>query len=155
MVKIKDFAGESFCFRELEQPEKYARFIKWAPKYADKICVTGYWNDVDEIKKSPFAFLYGSIVDCEFTSESAVTISPDVIMLYLKIDHITMKWLREKKNVYDFNPRSDEHCLDDLCFVRDGRLVMASCTHEHTCYISAEMLTAYRLSYNHSHKFPK
>lgn len=44
MVKIIDFAGESFCFREIEQPEKYARFIKWVPKYTDRICVTGYWE---------------------------------------------------------------------------------------------------------------
>lgn len=115
----------------------------------------GLLGEVDEIKKSTFAFLYGSISDYEFTSESAVTIGCDVIMLYLKIDHITMKWLREKKNIYDFGLRSAEHCLDDLCFVKDGLLEMASCTHERDCFISAEMLTAYRRSYIPYYKLPK
>lgn len=148
MVKIKDFADEPLDFGEIEQSEKYARFIKWVPKYADCICVTCNGLDIDGIKDSCFGFLYDSISDHEYTDETAVTETPgtDVLVLYLKIDHITMEWLREKKNIYDFKPvfsGKEYFCIEDLCFVKNGRLEMCSCTHERFCYISPEMLAAY------------
>lgn len=66
----------------------------------------------------------------------------------IEIDNITSKWIREKKNIYDFMEpvihKKDYIWLYDLCLVKNHRLELCSCSHEQFCYISREMLEAYK-----------
>ena len=148
MRKIQDFSERPIEYDELENPDEYSKFMKWVPRYADCICITCHGLDYSEFKESKWSFLNDSIIDHEYTTDSPVTEGPEVMLLYLKMDHVTSRWIREKKNIYDYmDPmikKKDYFWLYDLCFVKNHKLEMCSCSHERFCYISREMLEAYK-----------
>lgn len=148
MRKIKDFSERPIAYRDLENSDEYLRFMKWMPKYADNICVTCAGLDYSGFQESKWNFLNNSILDHEYTVDSPVTHGPEAMLLYLSIDYVTSKWIREKKNIYDFMEpvinKKDYIWLYDLCLVKNHRLELCSCSHEQFCYISREMLEAYK-----------
>lgn len=70
---------------EVETPEGYQEFIKFALRYSDSFCMSVYreqgMNDVRDFRTSRLGYLYNSIIDYEYTAESPVTLGPDVILL--------------------------------------------------------------------------
>lgn len=148
MKKLKDFDEVPIFYKSLADSKTYKRFIRFACGYADCICMTcdGLWYE--DFQNSKWGFLSDSILDYEYTIETPVTKGQDVLLLYFKIDHITSRWLRGKRNIYDFMDAvevgKDYQCLWDLCFAKKGRIVMCSCSHEEFCYIDREMLEAFQ-----------
>lgn len=142
MKKIRDFKTkpvDADCL-ELTETKNYRRFLDKALTYADTICMT-YNGDYQSFKKSEWAFLKNSITGHEITKITPVTKGPTVCLIYLRIDPTTTKWLKEKKHIYDFV--TFDEWFDDLCFVKNGELVFASCTHEEFCEISKELRKIY------------
>lgn len=148
MKKIKDFTERPVEYNGLENPEEYACFMKWMPRYADGICLTCFGLDYSEFGESKWGFLKDSVTAYEYTVESPVTYGPEVMLLYMKIDNATSRFIRSKKHIYDYMEpmisKKDYIWLYDLCLVRNGKLELCSCSHECFCYISEEMLNAYK-----------
>ena len=144
MKKIRDFTSVPALYPELGDSAVYKKFISFACGYADCICVTcdGVWYE--DFQDSKWGFLHDSVLDYEYTVQTPVTRGPDVMLLYLKMDHVTYRWLHGKRNVYDFMDATEEWaCLWDLCLARKGQIVMCSCSHEEFCYVDREMLRAF------------
>lgn len=147
MRKVLDFRKRPLACTGLRDTNEYKAFIKTALKYADYFCMSATGMFYEDFLKSKWDFLSDSIMDYEYTTETAVTKSSETfLLLYLKIDHITSKWLMSKKNIYDFmdaqiSERDKNYCwLYDLCFIKDRAIVFCSCTHEEFCFVSQELL---------------
>lgn len=139
MQKIKNFSRQPMdaCDFHLTEAKNYKRFLNKVFHYADTICMT-YSGGYDDFKKSEWSFLNTSVIGYEMTNQTAVTQSHlTVCLIYCKIDPVTTKWLKEKDHIYDFP--GYEEWFDDLCFVKNGEVVFASCTHEAFCYINQEL----------------
>ena len=137
MEKVRDIQGEYREADELVQPEEYQKFLSVVFQYADTICLT-YNREMKDFRASQWGFLHDSVVNHEYTRQTPVTKGPSVLLLYLRIDKTTKKWLQEKHDIYDFNSVGVEW-LEDLCFCKDGRVIFKSCTHEEFCYMSKEL----------------
>ena len=137
MKRVKGFNEEGIEYEELVNTNDYQRFIDVAFKYADSIVLT-YNKSKEKFDKSIWSFLNSSIIDMEETKETAVTIGPKVLLLYFKLDKTTKDWLRNKDNIYDF-PQNGKEWLDDLCFIKNGEIVFASCTHERFNFMNQEL----------------
>ena len=122
---------------ELVNPKDYQSFLKVVLKYSDSVIMT-YNKSKEKFDKSVWSFLKDSVMATEETRETAVTLGPAVLLLQFKIDDIIKEWLREKKDIYDFS-QSGKEWLDDLCFVRNGEIVFASCTHERFHFMTQEL----------------
>ena len=122
---------------ELVNPEDYQRFLKVAFKNSDSVIMT-YNKSKGKFDKSIWSFLKDSVMATEETRETAVTLGPTVLLLQFKIDDIVKAWLREKNDIYDF-PQNGKEWLDDLCFVKDGEVIFASCTHERFHFMTQEL----------------
>ncbi|MCM1307839.1 MAG: hypothetical protein NC223_04490 [Butyrivibrio sp.] len=148
MKKIKDFTERPIEYNELENTNEYRSFMKWMPKYADGICLSLTGLEYSEFGESKWGFLKDSVTGYEYTVESPVTRGPEVLLLYMKTDNVTSRFLRSRENIYDFmDPmiiKRDYIYLYDLCLVRGGKLELCSCSHERFCYISRAMLNAYK-----------
>ena len=142
MKKIPEWSGKIVWNDELTDGKEYQRFLRVALNYADRICLSfdGGWKD---FMASDWAFLATSAVDHEITSHSPVTVGPTVLLLYLKIDHMTVEWLKGKRHIYDFQS-TDSDCPEDLCLLKNGMLVFCSCTHERFCYMNEELAALLR-----------
>lgn len=136
---------------EVENEHGYQKFIKFALKYADSFCLSIYineeLNDLEDFHKTKWGYLYDSILDYEFTCESPVTIGPEVMIIYFKIDHITTKFLKDKKTIYDFidclQNEDNYNWLWDLAFLKENKIFFISCTHEQFCSIDGNVLKRY------------
>ena len=124
------------CVIDLENAAGYRRFICFALRYADCIGIS-YTSDFSAFKESRWwEFLGGSVIKYEYDESGKLN-------LFLKIDHITVEWLKGKKDIFDFWQTDDEEFLWDLCLYKDGREFFTSITHEKLSYISEEMWQKY------------
>lgn len=137
MKLAKDMQEEGIEFEGLVNPHDYHCFLKVAFKYSDSFVMT-YNKSIERFDKSIWGFLKNSLLDTEETKETAVTIGPSVLLMYFKIDERTKEWLMGKDNIYDF-PQKGKEWLDDLCFIKNGEIVFASCTHERFNYMNQEL----------------
>lgn len=138
MKKIKNFNEKPIhaVWGALDNADDFRIFLKKVFKNADTICLT-YNKDYNDFIKSEWSFLKDSIMDYEYTRETAVTIGPNVMLVYLKNNKTTREWLLGKNGISDFYPTvSASTRLDDLCFAKNGEVVFCSCTHEEFCCIS-------------------
>lgn len=110
--------------------------MRCALKYADRIGVY-YTSDFSAFKGSRWYELLGeSVIGHEYSERG-------VLCLFLKIDHVTVGWLKGKKGIFDFMQTDDGDYLWDICFFKDGSEVFSSTTHEELAYISEEMWQEY------------
>ncbi len=148
MKKIRDFTERPVEYNELENAEEYASFMKWMPRYADSICLTCVGLEYSEFGESRWEFLADSVIDYGYRVESPVTQGPEDMLLYLKIDNVTSRFIRSKKDIYDYMEpminKKDYMWLYDLCLVKNRKLELCSCSHERFCYISENMLRTYK-----------
>lgn len=130
-------------FEELQQTKLYKQFIKTACNYSDCICLSFDGGDYEDFLNSKWGYLNECVIRHEYTTQSYVTQGPEVVMLYMKINHITYKWLMEKSGIYDFmdyDKKVKEYLyFYDLCFIKGEYLVFCSCSHEEFCYVSSEL----------------
>ncbi|MFV0341336.1 MAG: hypothetical protein ACK5JH_00380 [Anaerocolumna sp.] len=103
---------------------------------------------MEDFHKTKWGYLYDSILDYEYTSESPVTTGPEVIIIYFKIDYITTRFLKDKKSIYDFRDclhnKNNYNWLWDLAFLKDNKIFFISCTHEQFCSIDGDVLNLYK-----------
>lgn len=118
---------------DLEKPENYRKFIREALKYADCIGLS-YSSDYSAFLGSDcYNILSESIIRHEYSDRGE-------LVLYFKIDHTVIDWLRSKKDIYDFLPSlDDDEYLWDLCLYKDGRMIFWSITREYQTGISDEL----------------
>ena len=128
MKFVRAMQEEGIEYEALKNPHDYRRFLDLSFSYADSFVLT-YNRSRGKFEKSMWGFLKDSIMETEETRETAVTFGPSVLLLYFRFDETTTAWLREKGGIYDF-PQNGTECLDDLCFIKNGEIVFASCTHE-------------------------
>lgn len=136
---------------EVENEHGYQKFLKFALEYADSFCLSLYINeelkDLEDFHKTKWGYLFYSVLDYEFTCESPVTIGSEVMIIYFKIDHITTKFLKDKKTIYDFRDCLQNKCnynwLWDLAFLKENKIFFISCTHEQFCSIDGNVLKRY------------
>lgn len=122
---------------DLQNPKNYRKFIRFALKYADCIGVS-YTSDFSAFKESRWWELFGgSVVKYEYDERG-------ILNLFLKIDHITVEWLKGKKDIFDFWQTEDEDYLWDLCLYKDKSVFFTSITHEKLSYISEELWAKYK-----------
>ena len=146
---------------EAEQKKGYQRFLDFAFGYADGFTLSyqrppGFKAgapELEEFQSSRWGYLTESVYDYECTTESPVTIGPQVVLLYFRFDDVTRKFLRERTNIYDFrgyeikNPDSkgwNFRWLGDLALIKEGKIFFISCTHERFCSIDEDVLTKFR-----------
>ena len=135
---------------EAETEKGYQQFLKFAFQYADgfTLCYQKLGTGNEKLKWSEFqnsrwGYLADGVYDHECTSECPVTIGPQVLLLYFRFDDVTRKFLKERKNVYDFEGY-DFLTLWDLAFLKEGKIFFISCTHEGFCSIDEDVLTKFR-----------
>lgn len=137
MKKVKEYREDPiWCEEELTSIEGYQHFLKIALSYADTVCLS-FGGGYRDFLESDYSVLEGSVFDHEITNVSPVTKGPTVCLLYLRIDKTVTKWLSSLKNIFDFGV--DAYDLDDLCLIKDGKLIFCSCTHEEFCYVNSEL----------------
>ena len=143
MKKFKRCSLEVEC-KEFSNTNEYQKFIDFAFGCCDLICLA-YNKSLEDFNKSKWNFLKDSVVDTELTSSTPVTDSLGMkyLLLYLSIDEVSKKWLKERNNIYDFLSDGDEW-LEDLCFIKNNTVVFASCTHEKFCHMSNALYKLYR-----------
>lgn len=137
MKLAKKMKEEGIECNELVNSEDYQKFLETAFKCSDSVLMT-YNKSIEKFDQSIWNFLKDSVIAAEVTRETAVTAGPTVLLLQLRIDDAVKTWLREKNNIYDF-PQNGKECLDGLCFVKNGEIVFASCTHERFHFMTQEM----------------
>ncbi len=143
--------GYFVSMNEVENEHGYQNFINFVLKYADSFCLSIYTNDefkgLEDFHKTKWGYLSDSIQDCEYTCESPVTKGPEVLIIYFKIDHITTRFLKDKKTIYDFKDciynKQNNNWLWDLAFLKDNKIFFISCTHEQFCSIDGNVLNLY------------
>ena len=135
---------------EAETAKGYQTFLDSVLEYADgftlcyqKLGAGNAKPELDEFQTSRWGYLAGSVRDYEWTNESPVTIGPQVLLLYFQLDDVTKKFLRKRKNVYDFEGY-DFLVLWDLAFIKEGKIFFISCTHERFCSIDEDVLEEFR-----------
>lgn len=152
MKKATYSTNEYFkSINEVENEHGYQKFLDFALEYADSFCLSIYTNDelndLEDFHKTKWGYLYDSILDYEYTCKSTVTTGPEVIIIYFKIDHITTRFLKDKKSIYDFRDclhnRQNYNWLWDLAFLKDNKIFFISCTHEQFCSIDGNVLNLY------------
>ena len=120
----------------LQNEVNHRRFIRYALKYADCIGVS-YTSDYSAFEESGWYELWGeSIIAHEYDERG-------VLILFLKIDHSTVNWIKSKTNIFDFMQSEDGEFLWDLCLYKDESEVFSTVTHEKMAYISEEMWQEY------------
>lgn len=119
-------------YTALENPEKFRIFVREALKYADCIGLS-YSSDYSAFLESDkYKNLIGSVIRYEYSDRGE-------LVLYFKIDHTMIEWLRSKKNIFDFRDINDDEYLWDLCLYKDGKIIFGSITHEYQAEISYEL----------------
>lgn len=115
---------------------EYRSFIGWALNYADMISLS-YSSDYSAFCESEKrSFLKESVIRYEYDDRG-------VLLLYLKIDHITNGLLKAKRSLCDRSWTEDGDFLEDLCLFRNGETVLDTISHERQIYISTEMPEEY------------
>lgn len=138
----------------LDTPDGWRRFLDFVQGYADGLCLSFYTHccrhrelSLEDFRASPWGFLAGSVTDWEVTCDSPVTARSPMLLLYFRLDPVTGSFLREKGSVYDFPAAPLDRGflrLDDLAFLRDGRIFFCSCSHEGFCSIDGDVLRLYQ-----------
>lgn len=123
-------------FSDFRTVQEYKSFIGWALNYADMIGLS-YSSDYSAFEESEKqSFLKDSVIRYEYDDRG-------VLLLYLKIDHITNGLLKAKRNLCDWHWTEDDDFLEDLRLFRSGETVLDTISHEGQIDISAEMLKEY------------
>lgn len=121
---------------DLSSSEKYRKFLRFALKYADCVGLS-YTGDLSAFKESKWWETFSdSFIRHEYDEYGNLTV-------YLKIDHVTVEWLKSKRDIFDFGDNNDESFLWDLCFYKDGEEIFTTITHERLQYISQEFYNEY------------
>ena len=138
----------------LGTPDGWQRFLDFILKYADGFCLTFYTTcgpfrelSLEDFHTSQWGFLSGSVTDWENTTQSPVTTRSPMLLLYFRLDPVTIPFLRGRRTVLDFPPaRLDRGFLrfDDLAFFKDGKIFFCSCTHEKFCSIDENVARLHR-----------
>lgn len=150
MRKVSFSDNEFIDFKEIETYEGYQNFLRFALKFFDSfsLCVydTKGMQNLDDFKNSKWGFLSSSVIDYEYTDENAVTIGPDVMMIYFRIDQVTCKFLKDKKGIFDFNDMfgKEYNRLCDLAFIKNRKVFFCSCTHEKFNHIDSAVYEIYK-----------
>ena len=138
----------------LDSPEGWRRFLDFVLSYADSFCLSFYTDcgpfralSPEDFCASPWGFLSASISDWEVTDQSPVTARTPMLLLYFRLDPVTVSFLRGRRTVLDFPPaRLDRGflCFDDLAFLKAGKIFFCSCTHERFCSIDGDVHRLYQ-----------
>ena len=138
----------------LDSPDIWRRFLDFVLSYADSFCLSFYTDcgpfrslSPEDFRASPWAFLSGSISDWEVTDQSPVTARTPMLLLYFRLDPVTVSFLRSRRTVLDFPAaRLDRgfFCFDDLAFLKAGKIFFCSCTHERFCSIDGDVHRLYQ-----------
>lgn len=114
-----------------ENAQNQRDFLRRALKSADCIGLT-YTSNISAFKESKWREVPGgSLIRYEYDEDGT-------LMLYFRVDHITVEWLKEKSGVFDFLDSDNGEFLWDLCLYKDGKEVFSSVTHERRCYSCLE-----------------
>lgn len=140
----------------LDSPEGWRRFLDFVLSYADSFCLSFYTDcgpfralSPEDFCASPRGFLSASISDWEVTDQSPVTARTPMLLLYFRLDPVTVSFLRGRRTVLDFPPaRLDRGflCFDDLAFLKAGKIFFCSCSHEGFCSIDGDVARLYRMT---------
>lgn len=65
------------------------------------------------------------------------------LTVYLKVDHVTVEWLKSKRDIFDFWDNDGDNFLWDLCLYKDGEEIFTTITHEGLQYTSQEFYNEY------------
>lgn len=132
-----------------DSPEGWRRFLDFVLSYADSFCLSFYTDcgpfralSPEDFCASPWGFLSASISDWEVTDQSPVTARTPMLLLYFRLDPVTVSFLRGRRTVLDFPAaRLDRGflCFDDLAFLKAGKIFFCSCTHERFCSIDGDV----------------
>lgn len=123
-------------FSDFKTVREYRNFIGLALNYADMIGLS-YSSDYSAFEESEKqSFLKDSVIRYEYDDRG-------VLLLYLKIDHITNGLLKAKRNLCDWHWTEDDDFLEDLRLFRSGETVLDTISHEGQIDISTEMLKEY------------
>ena len=138
----------------LDSPDIWRRFLDFVLSYADSFCLSFYTDcgpfralSPEDFCASPWGFLSASISDWEVTDQSPVTARTPMLLLYFRLDPVTVSFLRGRRTVLDFPAaRLDRGflCFDDLAFLKAGKIFFCSCTHERFCSIDGDVHRLYR-----------
>ena len=138
----------------LDSPDIWRRFLDFVLSYADSFCLSFYTDcgpfralSPEDFCASPWGFLSASISDWEVTAQSPVTARTPMLLLYFRLDPVTVSFLRGRRTVLDFPAaRLDRGvlCFDDLAFLKAGKIFFCSCTHERFCSIDGDVHRLYQ-----------
>ena len=85
---------------------------------------------LEELKRFNNELLLKNHIRYELSHSWPFTITSELMIIhYFKCNEETKKWLKRRKDIFDFD------VLEDLDFFRDGRCVMGVCTHEEWSFL--------------------
>lgn len=137
----------------LDTPEEYQRFLDFVLGYADGFCLSLYTSSrrsrtlsLEDFRASPLGFLSGSVTDWEVTTQSPTTIRSPMLLLYFRLDPVTIPFLRARRTVLDFPAAHMGRgflYFDDLVFLKGSKIFFCSCSHEGFSSIDGDVARLY------------
>lgn len=82
----------------------------------------------------------GSYIDSEFI-ESIHTENCKESLVYFKLDYYVRKFLKEKKDLFDFYDEGASVNLEDIVFIGKNGVICDTITHEKYCEVSDDLLS--------------
>jgi len=85
---------------------------------------------MEELNVSNNELLLKNHIKYELSHFWPLTVTSELMVIhYFKCNEETKKWLKQRRNIFDFG------IFEDLDFFRDGKCVMGVCTHEEWSFI--------------------
>ncbi len=136
------------CRNEARNPievkrDEYQRFLDTILKYTEIVCFTAvpYLDHIDELRDDiRYEKIMGSYIDSEFI-ESIHTENYKESLVYFKLDYYVRKFLKEKKDLFDFYDEGASVNLEDIVFIGKNGVICDTITHEKYCAVSDDLLS--------------
>lgn len=137
-VKSQNKARNSILIKQNE----YQVILKIILKHADTVCFTvyPYLDAIEELREDiRYQQLMSSYIDSEYT-KSIHTENCKESLVYFKLDHYMIEFLKDKKHIFDFCDEEAAINLEDIVFIGKGNIVCDTITHENYCGVTDELL---------------
>ena len=136
------------CRNEARNPievkrDEYQRFLDTILKYTEIVCFTvvPYLDHIDELRDDiRYEKIMASYIDSEFI-ESIHTENCKESLVYFKLDYYVRKFLKEKKDLFDFYDEGASVNLEDIVFIGKNGVICDTITHEKYCAVSDDLLS--------------
>ena len=143
VMKNVNKKNTKYLYLDTKTRKEYQDFINLVMKNTDKVCFTvrPFLDNIEEFNNSIWSFLSENVI-CT-TIDRPITGDFDEVdhLIVLKKDYFLYEFFLNKKNIFDFQQADKKSgiTLEDPVFIKDGKVVCYTITHEKYCCIEEDL----------------